>query len=472
MTSVDSHREDQPIETATLSRRHLLEAGGTAVAAGLAGCTLPGGGSADGDTATLPSCPIDVEESPETYRTHPNDDVRMWRGGLRRLGYYPEETVPESVSVNWSFPINYVGHTAAKSSPVPTPDREQILFAGDTGRVESYAPSGRNDWSTQTNATEKGFHGSAAIVDGVAYIGGYNGDLYAIGVESGEMVWHTTSEDLAGALAIGSSPAYYEGVLYVVAEYWDPSSGALWAIDAETGEPIHVDDRMWGQPHPSATIDLEEERLIAGSNDGAVYCWQFPCLEFEWKFQTGPEGGPDGKTKADGEFNHGAQVKGTAPTFDGRVFVGSWDDHVYCLDVEDGEELWSFETGAIVMSNPAADPNEGVVYVGSSDHYVYALDAETGEEQWSTNVGGRVIGSLTVTDDTVLVGSSGSYVYALEKHTGDPRWRVENRGHVTSAPVPLDGRVYYAERAVVDGYYDDGEFDLVEPGHAYCLVED
>ncbi|MFB6129184.1 MAG: PQQ-binding-like beta-propeller repeat protein [Halorhabdus sp.] len=472
MTPVDRHAETRGETGTRPSRRRLLRAGGATVAAGLAGCTLPGSDTG-GETATLQSCPIDVEESPETYRTHPNDEVRMWRGGLRRLGYYPGETVPDAVSVNWSFPLNYDGHTAAKSSPVPTPDGDRIVFAGDTGRVDAYTPAGRHRWSTHTGATDMGFHGSAAIVDDVAYIGGYDGDLYALDVAAGELVWHTTAEDLGGALAIGSSPAYYRGILYVVVEYWHPSSGALWAIDAETGEPIHVDDRLWGQPHPSATIDLQAGRLVTGSNDGVVYAWEFPCLEFAWSFQTGPEGGPDGKTKADGEFSLGAEVKGTAPTFDGRVYVGSWDQHLYCLDIEDGEELWSFETGDIVMSNPAADPDEGVVYVGSADHNVYALDAESGEELWSTNVDGRVNGSLTATDRTVLVGSSGGYLYALDKETGDPRWRVENRGYVTSAAVPLDGRIYYAERAVLDGYYgDDVETELVAPGHAYCLVED
>jgi len=452
------------------SRRSLLRAGGATVAAGLAGCSLLDGND---DTAELQSCPIDIEESPADYRTHPNDDVRMWRGGLRRLGYYPEETVPESVSVNWTFPINYIGHTAAKSSPVPTPDGEQILFAGDEARIESYRPSGRNNWTTWTAGTSLGFHGSAAIVDGVAYIGCYDGDIYALDMDSGDVVWNVSSEDLGDTLAIGSSPAYYKGILYVVAEYENPSSGALWAIDAETGEIIHVDDRMWGQAHPSPTIDLEYGRLISGSNDGAVYCWKFPCLEFDWKFQTGPEGGPNGEPKADGEFNLGAEVKGTAPTFDGRVYVGSWDNHLYCLDVETGDELWSFEAGNIVMSNPAADPNEGVVYVGSSDHFVYALDAETGEELWSRDVGGRVTGSVTVTEQTVLVGSTGSYLYALDKETGEPRWYRSNRGHVTSAAVPLDGRIYFAERAVFNNYYDDTkETELVEPGHAYCLVED
>jgi len=98
---------------------------------------------------------------------------------------------------------------------------------------------------------------------------------------------------------------------------------------------------------------------------------------------------------AGGRFNLGAQIKGTIPTYDGAAFVGSWDGRFYRLDLADGSEEWSFDTGDVVMSNPAIDPDRGVVYVGSDSHYVYALEAATGDELWSTDVDGHVIGSIT-----------------------------------------------------------------------------
>ncbi|WP_425600924.1 PQQ-binding-like beta-propeller repeat protein [Haloterrigena alkaliphila] len=416
---------------------------------------------------------VEPAASVSEYATHPNENVSMFRRGLRRLGYFPDEVVPESVRVNWTFPINYVGHTAAKASPVPTPDGETIVFAGDSGWVHAYAPNGEKRWATLTGATELGFHGSAAIVDDTVYIGGYDGDLYALDRETGDLVWRTRSRDLEGTLAIGSSPAYYDGRLYVIAEYGSPSSGALWEIDPETGEPTWSDDRIWGQPHPSPTIDLDAGRILAGSNDGVVYCWAFPSLQFAWSFQTGGEGGPDGESKADGAFRLGAQIKGTVAAHDGYGYVGSWDDTFYCIDLEDGTEEWAFETDGSIMANPAVDVDEDVVYMGNDDGAVYAIDAKSGEELWSADVGGRVIGGLSVTAGSVLVGSYDSHLYAFDKETGGQCWRVENRGRVTSAPVPVDGRIYYAERAVFSNYYDDDkETTMDEPGHAYCLVAD
>jgi outer membrane protein assembly factor BamB len=389
--------------------------------------------------------------------TYPDDDgITMFRRGLRRLGYYPDAVVPDAVEVEWSMPVNGIGHTAAKSTPRPTPDGETVLIPSDTGKLHAVRPDGEQLWSVETGASESlGFHGTPLIVDGTAYIGGYDGSMYAYEVETGRRVWKTSNWRLHGAIAIGSSPAYWDGVIYVVAEYnypWQEPSGTMWALDATTGKPLWNDSRPWGMPHPSTSIDPETERMLIGSNDGVCYCWEFPSLDPAWEFQTG------------------AEIKGTIPTYEGGAFVGSWDGNFYRLDLEDGTEEWRFETDRIIMSNPGIDPDTGIIYVGGDDRQVHALDTETGEELWSEYVGGTVLGSLTVTQETVLVGSYDTHLYALDKATGEVRWRVEGVGHVTSAAVPHDGRIFFAERGDISGYWSDEPFQLHERGHAYSLV--
>ena len=447
-----------PPENGRTSRRAVLAGVGALGVSGLAGCaSLPGvtGGydrtQADFDPVALPY-----------DQTYPDDEgITMFRRGLRRLGYYPDATVPDSVEVNWARPLNYIGHTAAKASPRPVPGTDQVIFPADTGRVHSLTDIGQHRWTEQTGATSLGIHGTPTIVDGTAYIGGYDGDLYAFDTETGHLVWRTDRLSLDGAIAIGSSPAYWDGVLYVVAEYKNPDAGTMWAIDAATGEPLWSDDRLWGMPHPSTAIDPVSERMVTGSNDGVVYCWEFPSLEFQWEYQTG-EAGSDRN-----------QVKGTIPTYDGSAFTGSWDGNFYRLDLEDGTEQWRFETDGIVMSNPGIDPETNIVYTGSADNYVYALDCDTGDQRWARNVGGTVLGSITVTADAVLVGSYDTHLYCLEKDTGAVRWRVENRGHVTGEPVPHEGRIFYTERAEFSNYWNEDEETIMEtPGHGYCLVPD
>jgi len=447
------------IPTGGVTRRgYLLTAGAAAagLGSGLAGCAGFGSRPSGYD---LDQAGFDPPDRPDD-ESYLGEDVSMFRRGLRRLGYYPGETVPTSVSINWELPVNYIGHNAPKASPLPTPDGETILIPADTGKMHAVSPKGKHQWTTGTRATRQGFHATPVVVDGVAYLGGYDGanrgqeaGMYAFDVGTGEIVWRTAEMD--GSVAIGSSAGYWEGYLYVVVEHRHPEKkGELWVFDAQTGEGLFRDDRIDGMPHPTVAISPTHERLLTGSNDGRVYCWEFPSLEFAWDFETG------------------APVKGPIAAYDGSAFAGSWDGHLYRLGLEDGTEEWSFETGDIVMSAPAVDPEAGVVFFGGDDRHVYALDAATGDEVWATDVHGRVMGAVAVTADAVLAGTTAAELVALEKDTGDRRWSVDTRGHVTSEPVPHDGRIYVAERAVVPGYWDDdGEATTETPGHAYCLVD-
>ena len=55
----------------------------------------------------------------------------------------------------------------------------------------------------------------------------------------------------------------------------------------------------------------------------------------------------------------------------GRVYVGSNDKKIYCLNATTGESLWSYTTGGAVQSSPAVA--NGRVYVGSYDYKIYCL---------------------------------------------------------------------------------------------------
>lgn len=439
---------DRPERSGLTRRRTIAGLGAVGVASGI-------GWARSRSRYDRTQAAFDPEVPPYDER-YPDEELTMFRRGSRRLGYYPDAVVPDRVEVEWSMPVNSIGHTAAKSSPRPTPDGETVLIPSDTGMLHAVTPDGTRLWSVETGASNSlGFHGTPLIVDGTAYIGGYDGSMYAYDVDTGRRIWKTSNWRLNASIAIGSSPAYWDGILYVVAEYaypWQDPSGTMWALDAATGQPLWQDRRLWGMPHPSTAIDPATERMLTGSNDGVCYAWEFPSLEFAWSFQTD------------------AEIKGTIPTYEGRAYVGSWDGTFYCLDLADGTEEWTFEIGQVIMSNPGIDPEAGVVYVGADDNRVYALDTDTGERLWSANVRGNVIGSLSVTADSVLVGSYDRHLYALDKVTGETRWRVECIGHVTSEAVPHDGRIFFAERGDISGYWSSSvPVTVNEPGRAYAL---
>lgn len=396
------------------SRRSFLQGAGVALLGGLAGCTSRV--TSDRELATQPEV--------------------QFQGNLQRWGYHPDRSVPNRVERAWELPgINTGDHTAAKASPLAAPTGD-VIVPGDTGIVYAVTPDGAVRWEAATEPSVRGIHGTPVIANDTVYVGAYDGALYAFDLQSGERLWRTKLGD-----AIGSSPAYYDGILYMPVEFYAPS-GSLFAVEAATGEIIVEDDRPTNHPHSTPAIDLDVGKLVFGSNDGNLYAWDFPSLSFAWEFETG---GP---------------IKGPIATDDGAAFFGSWDQNVYRVDLQEGTEDWSFGTDDLVMSGPGIDPNSGTVYVGSHDATIYALSARSGEERWSYQTGGRVLGSLTVTAEHVLGGSYDTYLYAIHRETGEESWRASGTGLVTSAPLVMEDGVYFTDRATES-----------VAGSLYCLRE-
>ncbi|MFD1569814.1 PQQ-binding-like beta-propeller repeat protein [Halorubrum laminariae] len=405
------------------TRRDWLRAAGGVGLAGLAGCsTLRDGSSSDGDDSAdgsdAPDDAIDLSARPES----PDGLTTQFRNGLRNSGA-TDETVPESVEVEWAVPTNRGDHTASKGSPIQAPNGA-ILIADDTGRIQSLSPDGETNWSTSISDDDRGSHGTPAVAEGTAYVGSYDGVVSAVSVESGEIDWQTTVGGSAAA-----SPTYYEGELYVAVEHPTPS-GSVVVMDAESGEIEWRNRRPTDHPHSTVAIDVDRDRFLFGSNDGYCYAWSLSDRERAWRYDTG------GDSKAPIAISRGIAV------------VPSWAETVTAVDVEDGSRVWEFETDDMVMCAPAV--RDDTVYVGSHDGNCYAIDLATGEELWATPTDGWITGSAVATTDHVLVGSYDANLYALDREDGSVTWSVEGRGDVTSAPLVTDDAIYYAERAPED----------------------
>ncbi|MFD1633301.1 PQQ-binding-like beta-propeller repeat protein, partial [Haloplanus ruber] len=298
--------------------------------------------------------------------------------------------------------------------------------------VRRVTPAGDIVWTAAVEETARGIHGTPALANETVYVGAYDGALYAFDLATGERFWRRSLGD-----AIGSSPGYHDGVVHIAVEYYEPS-GAMFGVDAVTGEVVWDDRRPTDHPHSTAAIDPAAGRLVVGANDGHLYAWTYPDLSFAWSFETGDA------------------IKGPVAIHDGSAFFGSWDRRVYRVDLADGRHEWAAETDGRVMSGPAVEAATDTVYVGSHDSRCYALDAASGAVRWTFDTGGRITGCPTVAGDHVLVGSYDRSCYALDKRTGDRVWAVDGVGDVTSTPVVVDGAVYFADRAA-ESFLDGGD---------------
>lgn len=172
---------------------------------------------------------------------------------------------------------------------------------------------------------------SPAVVNGIAYVGGYDA-FYALDLEQQTILWTqalSTDNEL-------SSPAVADGRVYV--GNW---AGDVFALDAATGAVVWAtsvaDPEMWPQVYSPAVIDGKAIVTVEAFRPDAAN-----------------------------------------PTYQPHVLSA------FALDAATGAEVWRNDLAAVDGYSSISDPVvvNGVVYVGTRDQGLFALDLATGAQLW------------------------------------------------------------------------------------------
>src|SRR5947209_2483007 len=136
------------------------------------------------------------------------------------------------------------------------------------------------------------------------------------------------------------------------------------------------------------------------------------------------------------------RIDGAAAIVNGTVYVGSFDEFLYALDLATGKPRWKYKAGA-VGSPPSV--HEGTVYVGNADGIFHCVDAATGTKRWSFETGAEINTGANFAGDKVLFGSHDETLYCLGKADGKPRWKFQiNGGPVNGTPAVVGDRTFVA----------------------------
>ncbi|MCP2256081.1 alcohol dehydrogenase (cytochrome c) [Prauserella aidingensis] len=223
--------------------------------------------------------------------------------------------------------------------------------------------------STSTYA----FEACPLVVDGVMFVTGWDGVIWALDATTGEQLWrykHAVPFDVTLCCAnVNRGCAVANGKVYMVTQ-----NAQLVALDATTGEKVWqktIGDVRAGESASLAPL-VVKDTLITGSAGGEfgvrghIDCWDLETGEQRWRCYTVPKPGEpgsdtwpaDGEAWARGGANH--WVTGTydpelnlyyagtgnpAPDFDGEVRPGDnlYTDSVVAVDVDTGEIKWHYQ---------------------------------------------------------------------------------------------------------------------------------
>jgi serine/threonine-protein kinase len=371
------------------------------------------------------------------------EDWTSFRNGPARTGVATGAVLGDDVRVVWRRPeFLKLAYSAVKPSAavwgdglyIPSDEGTQWAFDRHTGDVR---------WSVKLSDAANGIHGSPAVSKAVVWIGTYSGNVHALDRTSGEEVYR-----FFPGRWIGSSPIYVPAheAVYVSHETSAdglPGAGLVTKNDPRTGRALWTSDRLDHYPHSSVAVDTDGQRVFVGANDGIFRAYDADTGELLWAHDLEPGDEPDPPT---------ADIK-TTPAVSaalGLVVFGTWDRHVYALNVDDGTVAWSVDTGGRLMGSAALHEGTERVYVGTNARRdaLLAIDLRTGAVAWRFDAGAGIQSSPAVDDrgEGVVVGASDGRLWGLDAATGVPRWSFAADGPLTASPAWVGRNIYIAAK--------------------------
>ena len=141
------------------------------------------------------------------------------------------------------------------------------------------------------------------------------------------------------------------------------------------------------------------------------------------------------------------EIRSSPRVAGGVLFVGSYDNNLYALDVRDGSFIWKAATDAGIASTPCI--HEETVLFGSEDGALYAVSRQTGHFRWKCQTNGSVRSSARVEYGHAFFGSDDGALYNVNVQSGRVVWQFQSAAPIRSTPLIAGERVYIGSD---DGY--------------------
>jgi outer membrane protein assembly factor BamB len=297
----------------------------------------------------------------------------------------------------------YIEGPAGEGSPSPSPSAPTSTSTASpaaSASTTSASPSASADeqegswlvgfaledeterWRTQLEGISRS---GVTVEGGNAYVGDQEGNVYAVSLASGAVVW---SSEIGGR--VDTPVAVADGNVYVVARDADGPRVLIAAFDALTGE------RAW----PAAsTVATSTAGSAPTAGRGSVFVGSADRLA-------------RALADADGAERWTSLVlslfsPATSPAFDGEsVFVADVSGGLYRLDAGDGTRSWSYQFNEVVFRSSPVVSGPSVL-LGLGDGSLVAVDAGTGHLVWQSGPSPGLIGTIALSEDAVIAVKGG-----------------------------------------------------------------
>lgn len=331
------------------------------------------------------------------------------------------------------------------------------------------------DFSSQPHRVVVGDGAVFVVPDGTW---GTIGQVWALGMYSGDTLWSTTLTPEPHSM---NPPTYHDGRVYIQRGN-NKSDSQLWSLDANNGDlvwkaryqpqwsrylpPIVAEDNMWvpddgwtRQYRLSDGLELQSinvgqyEGWTPAYRDGKLYTWLNGVLS-QFDAETGE------RLKATSK--HGSEWSpsgGSTPVITADRAFASNRGGLFAFDLETLELVWSYPD-----STPGVPSvSNGQVFV-KNENRIFALNSETGELEANYTATDTLLSSPLIVTDDKIIAPSNSRTFIFERDTKSLEYAFD-----ASGPIALAGRtLYISENGQVQAWLltsADGSINFPPIGH-------
>ena len=292
-------------------------------------------------------------------------------------------------------------------------------------------------WARTIGRGEKrlGIAQHPVVLDGRVYAAAVNQGIFALNLETGEVVWHVEpkARNPKAALRLSGGPGVGGG--HVVVGSLD---GQVIALNQATGA---IQWRAYVSGEIIAAPAVDQSSVYIHTTDGRVTALDAESGSVRWSIERDPPS---------------LSVRGSSPVLigPGVVFIGQDNGNLTTVSAEDGHALWDQMVGssegrteiermADVDGQPVLEGD--TLYATSYKNTTVAFDAPNARVIWTSPHGGE--GGLGVSSGDVVVSDRDGVVWALDKTSGSALWSQTALSRRALSPPAIHG-----DYAVVGDY--------------------
>jgi len=294
----------------------------------------------------------------------------------------------------------YSTDDAVETWPVIS-DGKIIFNAGNTLYVLDCANG--NEICKITRSSEKTFRTSndrwtfndsyVAVSDGIAYYLTLDGELAAVDINKGGIIWTMPPENPG---VVFSGVNFDDGKLYYV-----DNSGYMCCVDVNKKEmkfKTYIGDKIY------APIHISNGKLYAGGRSQKIYCIDGNSGKIIWSTPS---------------FLKSTWFSGGSVSVGNTLFTGTSDEHaIVSIDKDTGKLLYLYPMELNVYTQPVLN-GENIIAVATDVYsfslsYIIEYNTKTREKLWQCKLQDCILSSPAIYKNKMYFGSDSGKIYCIK----------------------------------------------------------